>query len=517
MCRLYYRVLVIGGFIFCLFSSVFAYSGGFGTEISPYQISNVSDWNDLMVTSSDWDKNFILTADVNLQGIALTPIGNLSINFTGVFDGNNLVISNADTNSPTSSYIGLFGYIGPGSQVRNLGVENVSTTGSSYIGGLAGYNKGFITACYTAGTVTGYNDYVGNLAGYNQGTITASHSAGTVSGGSFYIGGLVGFNYQGDITACYAAGTVSGNSDIGGLVGKNFTGSISDCCAIGSVAGDEYGWNVGGLVGGNLEGSAINGCSASGTVTGGFYVGGLVGYNYGTGNTITNCYAAGPSSGDDSVGGLIGFNNRSSVSGCYAAGNVSGNNNIGGLVGENYYYLSTITNCYATGIVDGNNNIGGLVGDNWNAVTNCYAAGSVTGDTNIGGLVGHNSGDGSVTASLWDVNTTGRTTSAGGEGKTTDEMKTLSTFTNESWDFNTPLWKICDGTNYPKLAWQQPFAGDFVCPDGVNFGDYSYLAQQWLFTNCELNNDCDGTDMNIDGTVNFIDLALFTDNWLEGI
>jgi hypothetical protein len=481
MFHAYRKTLLIIGIVLCLFSSVFAYSGGLGTAINPYQISNVPDWNSLMSTPSDWDKNFIMTADVNLHGIALTPVGTVSINFTGVFDGNSHIIRNADTNSPNLNYIGLFGYIGTGSRVRNLGVENVRTIGNNYVGGLAGYNKGIITAC---------------------------RAEGTVSGSNYYIGGLIGFNYQGSVSDCCAAGIVSGNSDVGGLVGRNYNGSISDCCAASSVDGNESGDDVGGLVGSNYEGSNISNCHAAGQVSGGYYVGGLAGFNYGN-TIITNCYARGASSGDNSVGGLIGYNNfNTRVSNCYATGQASGNNNIGGLVGHNYYYSSTITNCYAQGRVGGHNNVGGLVGDNWNTITDCYARGPVTGDSNVstGGFLGHSGGEGTVIASFWDVNTSGWSTSAGGTGKTTAEMKTRSIFTTAGWDFNTPVWKICDGTNYPKLAWQKPLTGDFVCPDGVGLEDLLVFCEQWLLEKLSF-------DTNNDGIVNFLDFAVFANSW----
>ena len=45
----YRKVLGVAGIVFCLFSSVFAYSGGSGEPNDPYQIAAVSDWSDLDV------------------------------------------------------------------------------------------------------------------------------------------------------------------------------------------------------------------------------------------------------------------------------------------------------------------------------------------------------------------------------------------------------------------------------------------------------------------------------------
>ncbi len=82
-------------------------------------------------------------------------------------------------------------------------------------------------------------------------------------------------------------------------------------------------------------------------------------------------------------------------------------------------------------------------------ISNCYAAGSIQGDRYIGGLVGYNR-NGTVTSSFWDITTSGQATSDGGEGKTTADMKTNETFTNNGWDF-IKVWSIIEGQTYPFL------------------------------------------------------------------
>lgn len=491
----YRKIVMAGCLVFCSFSPVWAYSGGVGTEANPYKIANVADWNDLMNTSADWDKYFILTSDLDFNEAALTPVGSAAVNFTGALDGNSCIIRNADMNSPSGNYIGLFGYIGPGSQVHNLGVENAEISGNNYVGGLVGYNKGIITACYVTGMVNGNNDYTGGLAGYSSGSITDCNSSAEVAGNNFYVGGLAGFNYQGSVSDCCAAGAAYGNSDVGGLVGRNYKGNISNCCARGNIEGGDYSSDIGGLVGSSVESSTISNCHASGNVSGSLYVGGLIGYSY-----------------------------NSTIRYCYASGNVNGTSTVGGLVGHNYYYLSIIDNCYASGKVSGTDKIGGLAGDNWNSIANCYSVGQVIGDSNAGGLVGHETGESDVNDSFWDIQTSGKTTSAGGTGKNTSEMKDINTFLDAGWDFveettngTDDIWKICDGANYPRLAWQQSLPNDFACPEGIYFEDLAYFIQYWLSLTCGENNHCDGTDINIDGTVNFIDFASFANSWVEGI
>ena len=84
--------------------------------------------------------------------------------------------------------------------------------------------------------------------------------------------------------------------------------------------------------------------------------------------------------------------------------------------------------------------------------------------------------DGSVFGSFWDINTSGKTASAGGMGKTTAQMKTLSTFTSAGWDF-TSVWVLPLG-QYPMLFLRQ--AGDLNYDGVVDFKDFAIFAENWL-------------------------------------
>ena len=67
----------------------------------------------------------------------------------------------------------------------------------------------------------------------------------------------------------------------------------------------------------------------------------------------------------------------------------------------------------------------------------------------MGGLLGWNGGD--VSASFWDIETSGQTSSDGGTGKTTAEMQTASTFAIWTCD---SVWTIDEGTSYPYFIFQ---------------------------------------------------------------
>jgi len=97
-------------------------------------------------------------------------------------------------------------------------------------------------------------------------------------------------------------------------------------------------------------------------------------------------------------------------------------------------------------------------------------------------------------------------------GKTTAELQTESTFTSAGWDF-VDIWEFrCEGMNYPRLIWQTTNLPDYLCPDGVGFEDYAVFAQQWPNTAC---GDCSGADLTGDGNVDYYDLQLFVEQWLQ--
>jgi len=194
------------------------------------------------------------------------------------------------------------------------------------------------------------------------------------------------------------------------------------------------------------------------TVAGYYYVGGLVGFNNGL---VTNSYSTGNTSGAvGMVGGLVG-KNSGTLSNSYSTAWISGVVNTGGLVGDNWD--GTVSDSYSTGSVIGYSCVGGLVAyNNRGTVTNSYSTGSVTGNEEVGGLVGQNY-DGTVVDSFWNIETSGQTTSNGGTGKTTVEMRDLATFLGAGWNIctvapgstnSTCTWNIVNGVTYPFLSWE---------------------------------------------------------------
>ena len=68
-----------------------------------------------------------------------------------MFEGNHHTISNLYIDRSSTDDVGLFGALGSGSEVRNLGIVGGSVTGNLYVGGLVGWNPGTISMCYATG------------------------------------------------------------------------------------------------------------------------------------------------------------------------------------------------------------------------------------------------------------------------------------------------------------------------------------------------------------------------------
>jgi mucin-19 len=371
------------------------YDGGTGTPEDPYQIATAADLILLGETPGDYDKYFIMTADIdldpNLPGgkvfdrAVIAPDMNDTIHswgvsfegtpFAGVFNGDGHIISSLAIKGV--SYLGLFGELASGASIANLGLEAVRISGvGNRIGGMAGRNgdwdqvAGTLSNCYCTGTVSG-NDHVGGLVGWNDdnGSIASCFSNCTVSGHES-VGGLVGYNSRGNISTSFSSSVVSGDYHVGGLAGRS-RGTISTSFSRSTVSGD---WHVGGLVG-----------SDSGE--------------------ITTCYSSGSVAGDRWVGGLVGESPSGIIVMSYSSAAVVGSTYIGGLVGE-----------------DSSSSWSG------GSIVNCF----------------------------WDTEVSGQTESdGGGAGNPTVEMYAASTFAAWGTCGNQGTWTIDEGRDYPRLWWEE--------------------------------------------------------------
>ena len=453
------------------------YSGGTGEPNDPYQIATAGDLITLGESPDDYDKHFILTADIDLD--PNLPGGKVfdkavvapatydtatskfeGMPFRGVFDGNGHTISHLRVAG--TSCLGLFGPLN-GAEVRNVQLIDPNLDGFLYVGALAGWcEDGVIIDCAIIG---------------------GSAVADSI------VGGLVGSQSSGSIARCSVAGVhvAARNGTVGGLVSAQSGGSISDCSVRGGgICGTAV---AGGLVGhGPWQDGTIVRCSVQDVQVQAYdpiqqlgFIGGLVGW---AGKcTISDCRVTGGFvRGAGEVGGVIGWINGGRITGCYTATRVEANGGeqryapclvVGGLAGLN---AGTIEDCYTTSsvsqgeVMDHPNShflegAGGLAGCNRGKIDRSYSTGAITGTKFVGGLVGDNTGA-SVTCSFWDIQTSGQATSDGGTGKTTAEMQTAKTFLDAGWDFagettngSEDIWKIAEGLSYPRLSWEEYSGG----------------------------------------------------------
>ena len=98
--------------------------------------------NDLDSTTAGYEE---LASPTASGGAGWQPIGTTDNPFTGTFDGQGYEIRDLFINRPDESYVGLFGWVGEGGVIKNLGVVNTDVTGLAGVGGLIGENAGTVS------------------------------------------------------------------------------------------------------------------------------------------------------------------------------------------------------------------------------------------------------------------------------------------------------------------------------------------------------------------------------------
>lgn len=125
-------------------------------ENGVYQISTMQElyWFSAYVNNTDSSikaelaNNITVNEDISAQNrIIWTPAGTGSKPFTGTFDGKGHIISGLVKENSTEP-VGLFGVIGSGAEVSNVGVVNCIFSSTDVAGGIAGINEGTITDSY---------------------------------------------------------------------------------------------------------------------------------------------------------------------------------------------------------------------------------------------------------------------------------------------------------------------------------------------------------------------------------
>lgn len=397
--------------------------------------------------------NFALKNDIDASQLDdFVPIGIVAdtdsvikdLGFSGTFNGRDYRIIGL-TAEASASNTGLFSTLL--GTVKNLNIYASRFEGIDTAGAVAGVNYGVIDNVSTLGNYvlatgsansqqvgTVYVGAAGGIAGVNKGTISHVTVADAVvaqgdgdSADDVHVtaGGVTGINMDNrkdtneiEQVEVHSAVTASQSDDsygLGGVAGLNLSeASIAGAVNTG-VTHARYGntitaSSVGGIAGANL--GSISDSYNDGDITGGNYVGGVVGFNN-TGGKISNVVNAGDVYGSGtSIGGLVGFNSAS-VEQASNAGAIDGQEYVGGLVGKNAS-RAILENLYnsISATITGDKYVGGIAGLNEGSINATdqllINEGRVYGHTYVGGIAGSNTGSiTNVTNAVLVLRTTG--------------------------------------------------------------------------------------------------------------
>ena len=185
-------------------------------------------FSDLGQTRNFSGITFYLVADLDMSGVAYSPVPS----FSGTFDGGYHVIERISV-SATNAHCGLFGTVNATGIIRKLGVEGgtftVTTNSPDYrVGTFAGVLRGLIEECWSSAvlsaTATGTSKdlSVGGIAGglISGGTVRNSYFAGRATGLD-HASGIADWcqgqyeGYVGQIINCFNLGTLSATTCYG--------------------------------------------------------------------------------------------------------------------------------------------------------------------------------------------------------------------------------------------------------------------------------------------------------------
>ena len=244
------------------------------------EVIEISTAEELAAVNDNLSGNYILTADIDLEGAEWTPIGSFVFEgeteeeqvvpngeyaFTGTFDGNGHTISNLVINQPEGMAIGLFGCISE-TEIGGFTLENAEVTGTLMAAGVVGYSY-----CSTVSDITAKD-------------VSVNVNYTDISGEGMF-GGIVGAGMASLITGCEADAVITIPDNVGnaGIVGGGLElTSLVDCTASGSVTAGANCYGLGGISGCGFGAEEFTGCYAHDVIitagSGSRWIGGITGY-----------------------------------------------------------------------------------------------------------------------------------------------------------------------------------------------------------------------------------------------
>ena len=191
-----------------------------------FEIASAIDLQEfsMAVNAGYTDLTAHMTADINMEGIGLEPIGTEKNLFAGTFDGQGHVISNMVIETPNATAVGLFGNITSPAAIKNLVLDSTCM--------IVGYEKaGLIGRSDRAGNI-----YLENLG--NEGSVTADIAPAGIIGNANNSSVAL-------ITNCYSTGTITTitdgktNADAGQISGwlGNVGAVLTNCWSTSDITG----------------------------------------------------------------------------------------------------------------------------------------------------------------------------------------------------------------------------------------------------------------------------------------
>lgn len=290
------------------------FASGSGTDADPYIISTGAELaflaervNDNASSNSSYrNASYTLATNIDLKYLPWTSIGSHEIkadgtttglSFSGKFDGNGYSIVNlkVDATGTPNISAGLFG-AASGCTIENVKIVNADVKGTIDVGILVGYMPGassdnIIKNCSVFGAVSGAQNCGGLIGDANYGEISYCETHVSVDGSDGRTGGLVGNAFASKFTACTASGTASGTWCVGGFAGILFSESTaSSCYSYVNVTATD--WRCGGFAGFTENDITITDCIAYGkvktTLSSNCKLGGFIGEIYSS-TTVIGC------------------------------------------------------------------------------------------------------------------------------------------------------------------------------------------------------------------------------------
>ena len=238
-------------------SIALAFAGGTGTAENPYQIATGAQLAYLASSVNSGEtyagKNFVLTADIDLNRLPWAPIGYSEQRcFSGNYDGDGHIIANAYSTGKVDdkegyATAGIFGWVASGS-VQNLHVKaadfvTTRINNYSFVGGITGmcYGASIKNCSVTGSSLESIRDYnnncAGSIAGYSAGgqfenCAAENNQVKSMAYGGGFVGEVdddnAGITTPSTFINCYAAkctvkattGDSQGSSFAGGFAGQ---------------------------------------------------------------------------------------------------------------------------------------------------------------------------------------------------------------------------------------------------------------------------------------------------------